>query len=382
MKRAIAVLFWLVQATFAARTLLRLTATARGETIVPVPAGESDERITVLVPVLDEAARLGPCLAGLHAQGPEVAEILVVDGGSSDTTAEIVRSWMDHDRRIRLVAAGPAPEGANGKVHNLVRGLAEADPANPWLLTVDADVRPRPGLARALLAFAQARNLPMASVAARQRLSGPAEALIHPAMLATLIYRFGIPGTVTTIPSLVQANGQCMLLRRDVLAAVGGFAPLANEIAEDVALARRIAARGQPVGFAEAGDLVDVEMYGSAAEAWRNWPRSLPLRDAEWGWAGPLGLAQVFLVQALPLPLLLWLVLRGRGGSPLAQLNGLLVAVRLGVLLGAARAYVDPPPTYWLSPVSDLPVALGVTLRAFQTRHVWRGRTVVRGGAR
>lgn len=382
MKRLPALVFAVCQAALALRVIVRMAATARGERIGPAPAGVLADRISTIVPVLDEAERLGPCLAGLHAQGPEVAEILVVDGGSTDATRDVVREWAERDRRIRPVEAGPAPDGVNGKVHNLAHGVAAADPSTAWLLTVDADVRPRAGLARALLAFAEGRRLRALSVATRQRISGPAEALLHPALLATLVYRFGIPGSATTDPAMVQANGQCMLLRRDLLATVGGFTPLAGEIVEDVALARRLAASGEPVGFYEAGDLVEVAMYRGAADAWRNWTRSLPMRDDSWGWAGPLGLVEILLVQAAPLPLLLWLASRGQGGTLLGRLNLLLVFVRLGVLAGTARAYAAPPPAYWLSPVSDLPVALALPFQAVRTRHVWRGRTVVRGGSR
>jgi dolichol-phosphate mannosyltransferase len=371
-----------VQATLALRVVARLARTARGEGIGPARVGMATERVSVIVPVLDEAERLGSCLAGLHAQGAEVAEILVVDGGSTDATRELVLGWAARDRRIRLVEAGPAADDANGKVHNLAAGLAVADPAVPWLLTIDADVRPRPGLARALLAFATARRLGALSVATLQRVSGPAEALLHPAMLTTLVYRFGIPGSATIDPALVQANGQCMLLRRDLLEAVGGFTSLAGEIVEDVAIARRLAARGEPVGFYEAGPLVEVAMYRGAAEAWRNWTRSLPMRDARWGWAGRIGLLEVLLVQALPLPLLLWLAVRGRSRTPLGRLNLVLALVRIGVLAGAARAYVAPPFTYWLSPVSDPAVALALPFQAIRRRHVWRGRSVVRGGSR
>jgi dolichol-phosphate mannosyltransferase len=58
------------------------------------------------------------------------------------------------------------------------------------------------------------------------------------------------------------------------------------------------------------------------------------------------------------------------------------VLVRCGVLLGAARAYAEPPLTYWLSPVSDPAVALALPFQALRRRHLWRGRTVVRGGTR
>ena len=63
----------------------------------------------MLVPVLNEATRLRPCLDGLIAQGEETAEIVVIDGGSTDATAGLVREFAVRDSRVRLIEAGPAP---------------------------------------------------------------------------------------------------------------------------------------------------------------------------------------------------------------------------------------------------------------------------------
>ena len=378
----------LVQGVGAARVARRLVGTAGGRRIVPVgEGGAGGERVSVLVPVLDEARRLGPCLAGLIAQGPEVAEILVVDGGSRDGTPDLVAGYAARDGRVRLLSAEPVPADWNGKAHGLQIGFAAADPAVPWVLTIDADVRPGPGLARAVVAHARRDGLPALSVATPQRLSGPGEGVIHPALLTTLVYRFGIPGRAARRIGEVQANGQCFLIRRETLAAVGGFAATRESICEDVTLARALVAAGHPVGFFEtaAGSgLIAAEMYAGAGEAWRNWTRSLPMRDRyQAGW---LGLVEVSLVQALPLPLVAALRLtRGRGRpsrgrAALAGLNLGLAAMRLGVLAGTARAYPARPLTYWLSPVCDVPAAAGVWLNAIRRRHTWRGRRIVRGG--
>lgn len=378
----LALLLALVQALLAAGVVRRLLRTARGTQVArnhdrPVIAGT----VSVLVPVLDEERRLGPCLAGLAAQGPEVREILVIDGGSTDATRDIVRAAMARDRRIRLLDAAPVPAGVNGKAHGLAVGARATAAETTWIMTVDADVRVDPVLVRSLLAHLADTGTRAASLATRQRLSGLAEGFLHPAMLATLVYRFGIPGRATSEVHAVQANGQCMIVRRDVLAAVGGFEAVRDSVCEDVTLARSIAARGIPVGFHEAGDLVAVEMYGSAREAWANWSRSLPMRDRYSGWQGIAGLAEVTLVQALP-PWLLVLEAARRGGarSPLATLNLGLLACRYGVLAGMARAYVIPPWSYWFSPLCDLPVALRLWQMAFRRRHTWRGRTFVPGG--
>lgn len=378
---AIARVLALVQLVLAARVFGRMARTARGtrilrDTSTDLMVGE----VTALVPVLNEIDRLSPCLAGLAEQGPEVAEIIVIDGGSTDRTPDLVGRWAARDPRIRLVDASPVPAGVNGKAHNLRVGLEHAA-ATRWVLTIDADVRPDPYLVRSLITHAQRQGVPALSAATRQRLSGPAEGLVHPAMLATLVYRFGIPGNATTDVEQVQANGQCFLVRREVLDDAGGFSRVLDSACEDVTLARNIAQRGHRVGFYETEELVGVEMYAGWREAWENWTRSLPMRDRHSGWAGRSGLAEVLLVQAAPFwlaPLLLWR--RGRS-DPAALLNAGLLMARLGVLGGTARAYETVPWTYWLSPAADLPVAIRLITMWRQRHHRWRGRDFTSGDA-
>jgi len=72
------------------------------------------ERISVLVPELNERTHLAPCLDGLLAEGPEVAEILVIDGGSTDGTQSLATNYAARHPRPRLVVAGPAPLDWNG----------------------------------------------------------------------------------------------------------------------------------------------------------------------------------------------------------------------------------------------------------------------------
>ena len=381
------VLPWLLlmlQVALGVRVALRLARTARGKRIERAdgqrpPSGH----VAALVPVLNERFRLQPCLDGLSAQGRELLETLVVDGGSDDGTPDLVRAHTGRDPRLRLVAAGQAPVGWNGKAANLETGLARANPLADWILTVDADVRPAPGLVRALLRHAEAEGLTALSAATVQTLSAPAEGIVHPALLATLVYRFGIPGYATTRVREIQANGQCFLVRRAALVGSGGFAGVRGSVCEDVTLARALAAAGGRVGFYETDGLVSVAMYAGWRDAWRNWTRSLPLRDRFWGLAGPVGLAEVAFVQAVPLPLAL-LLRRGAGADapPLLRtawtVNAVLAVMRLGTLAGMRRAYDDRPWTYWLSPLADLPAALALIVSARRRRHTWRGREIVR----
>jgi dolichol-phosphate mannosyltransferase len=363
----------LAQAVFGVRVAWRLLRTGRDTPIRSVPrALTRDASVSVIVPVLNEAKRLRRCLDGATAQGPETGEILVVDSGSDDATYDVVREFARRDSRIRLIQAGPAPEDWNGKVWGLHHGERALAARSEWVLTLDADVAPAPGLAPALVTHAHERGLRLLCVATPQHLSDALQGLLHPAMLASLVYRFGRPNGSSSSPAGVLANGQCCLIQRDLLRSLGGFEAVRGSLCEDITLARLAAGAGERVGFFEADSLIEARMYPSWREAWRNWPRSLATRDALFGVHGWLGLLEVLLAQALPLMLLL---LRPRG--MLRHVNLLLVAMRIGLLCGTARAYSVRPWSFWLSPLADVPVALALWRSALTPRHTWRERSYV-----
>jgi len=352
------------------RVLTRLPGTEIVEFNEPVA---TNERVAIIVPVLNEQARLSPCLEGAIAQGDEVAEIVVVDGGSSDGTRDIVAAFALRDARVHWLDASPVPPEWNGKAWNLQRGLESLHPDAQWVLMLDADVRPKPHLARSLLHFAQAQGVNVLSVATQQLVSGVIEGMLHPAMLTTLVYRYGAPGRATSKVHDVQANGQCMLVRRDAWLAVGGMHMARSSVCEDVTLGRIFAAGGHTVGLYQAPGLVDVRMYSGWHDTWRNWPRSLPLRDRFTKWSSLLQLLELTLTQGLPMLSLGVLTLRPAVPS-LRSVNLVLMGLRLGVLAGTARAYTRRPWSYWLSPLADPLVTLALWRSAFRRRHFWRER--------
>jgi dolichol-phosphate mannosyltransferase len=372
-------IFWLLgtlQIILAFRVILRLVRTGGGAKIAATNAPHP-ERVSVLLPVLNEAARIKVCLDGLIAQSKSVAEILVVDGGSTDGTQSIVADYQSRDRRLRLIDATPIPWDWTGKAWGLYVGLKNTGVQSQWVLCIDADVSCSPLLVPSLLAHAERTGVSTFSVATRQRLSGWVDAPLHPSLLTTLVYRFGIPGRATDNLHQVQANGQCFFIRRETLSKTDVFRAAQRSLCEDITIVRRLAECGEAVGFYESDGLVRVRMYDDAHETWRNWPRSLSTRDHYFGWQEVTGLLEVLLIQSLPLPLL---ITAFAVGAPawLVAVNLTLGLTRLGVLMGVARAYERRPWAYWLSPLLDLPVAFRLIASALKRRQVWRGRVYVR----
>jgi dolichol-phosphate mannosyltransferase len=360
----------------------RLLSTLNDERITGCKRSGSRPAAAVLLPVLNERDRLEPCLHGLMSQGPRVREIVVVDGGSTDGTPDLVRSYQRRDSRIRLNEVDRIPDGWNGKAWGLEAGLRSNASECTWVVTVDADVRCHEGAIDTVIDFAESRGVDVLSVACDQAAPSTGLSLVHPSLLATLVYRFGIPGSTASDLASVQSNGQFGVYRRDALERAGGFTMARDSLCEDVTLARHLYLLGEDVGFYEGPGLATTEMYSSATECLTNWPRSLTLTDRLMPLAGVHGLANVLFLQMLPL--LLWArtpqVIRD---NPLALwLNRILAGVRFGILFGTRRAYADARWTYWLSPIFDPASALLYLASLARRRHTWRGRVLVRDSVR
>ncbi len=339
-------------------------------------------QVSVVVPTLNEAQRIGPCLAGLSRQSYAVREILVVDSCSQDGTPELVKAAQQKDPRYRLLSDHPLPADWVGRPWALQTGFLESAEASEWILGIDADTQPQPGLVASLLKAAAADNLDLVSLSPQFILKHPGEWWLQPALLVTLIYRFGAGGEVVQTPDRVLANGQCFLIRRSLLVKLGGYTGAKGSFCDDVTLARQAAAQGARVAFLDGANLLRVRMYEGMAETWQEWGRSLDLKDATkpgQTWADCWFLLTV---QGLPLPLVLAGLWLHPWSLPLAidwGLNLFLLLLRLGVLSGIRTSYAPSASKgrwlFWLSPLADPLATLRIWLSASRRPTTWRGRT-------
>ncbi len=318
------------------------------------------QSITVVIPARDEASRIGPLLDAIVG-APRVNEVIVVDDQSSDGTADIAGR-----AGATVLSGAELPDGWAGKAWALQQGVAAA--SSEWVVTLDADTRPDPQLPSALVARATGERLDFLTVGGRFDCPTPGSRFLHPAMLTTLVYRFGPPGAPAARPDRTMANGQCMVFERRRFRAAGGMEAVRGEVVEDIALARNLAAQGQRVGFLDASELLSVRMFESFGDVLTGWGRSLALPGVEPPRRQLVDLAVVLLAQVLPLPRLLM-----RRGD-LVDVG--LLALRLGTLVGTRRAYERIDAAYWASPLAD-PIAAAAIARgiARRGRQVWRGRS-------
>ena len=177
-------------------------------------------RLSVIVPTLNEAPRITGALDALQDLRGAGHELIVVDGGSSDATAERAAPLADR------VLCGPRGRGPQMNAGARVARAAV-------LLFLHADTRLPPDAADTILRGLQRSGRDWGRFDVRLSGERPAFRLI--ASLMNL--RSRITGIAT--------GDQALFVRREWFRAAGGYAE--QPLMEDVDLSRRLKRRGPPL---------------------------------------------------------------------------------------------------------------------------------------
>ena len=290
--------------------------------------------VSVIVPARNEEACLAECLRSLMGQTGAPYEIIVVDDHSSDGTRKIAESFP-----VRVISADPLPQGWSGKCNAVWTGAKAAK--GKWLLFTDADTKHAANSIASGLDEAKRHDAALLSYSPRQEVHSFAERALMPVIFAELAATYRPKDVCDPKSPAAAANGQYLLIRRDVYDAVGGHAAVATAILEDVELAKRVKQTGRRLQF-RVSDAVSTRMYRSFLQMWEGWTKNLALLFPGWRWLAMRRLAE-FVVIVGGLILAVW---RFADGEKIeAACEATVAIVLLAVLLRRIRrAHFD-----WLS---------------------------------
>lgn len=237
--------------------------------------------VSVLVPARNEVHNIASCVHAVLG-GPDadlVHELVVLDDGSTDGTGSLLAELAQRYPRLRVISGAPLPAAWVGKVHACHQLAAAAQ--GQLLFFVDADVRLAPGGLPRLLDLLLRPGLDGApadvlTAVPRQETGTWAEHLLLP--LLHLTYTSWLPLPLVRLsrdPRFLAANGQLLLLRRDALEAIGGFAAVRTALVDDMALCRRAKEAGLNVLFADGAPSATCRMYRSAGEVWAGFSKNM-----------------------------------------------------------------------------------------------------------
>jgi len=235
-------------------------------------AAASAGSVTVIVPARNEEAVIAACIASLANQ-PEIAEILVVNDQSTDGTASVVSGLMERIPNLRLLESGELPDGWVGKNHALWVGVQQAKCA--WLLFTDADAEHERDSVSHALQIANEQGAALVSFSPEQINETWYEKALIPFIYLRLARRFSYENVNDPSSTAAAANGQFLMMLRDVYDAIGGHSAVAGEVLEDVALAMRVKAASHRISFGSGKGIVRVRMYRSFQAMWQGWKKNL-----------------------------------------------------------------------------------------------------------
>jgi glycosyltransferase involved in cell wall biosynthesis len=228
--------------------------------------------VSAIIPARNEEESIARAVKSIAAQ-PEIAEIIVVDDQSTDRTAAILAELAARIPKLKILHTRALPEGWVGKNYavTLAADVAQGD----WLLFTDADTCHMPGSTRRALADAVDHNAVLVAYSPEQELGSFWERVLIPFVYCRLSAKYSFARVNNPKLPDAAANGQFLMVLRDVYQKVGGHAAIASEVLEDVALARRVKQAGYQIYFTAPIGIIRTRMYRNFSALWEGWTKNL-----------------------------------------------------------------------------------------------------------
>ena len=256
----------------------------------PEPKWETPPSVSVLIPARNEERVIRQAVESALASTGINLEVIVLDDHSEDRTAEIVRSLIAVDSRVRLHSAPSLPSGWCGKQFacSVLAALAQYD----ILCFIDSDVRLQPGGVARMVCFLQASKASLVSGFPHQELGTFFERLLLPLMHFLLLTYLPIDFMRRfTAPSLAAGCGQIFVADRKAYFKAGGHAAIRTSRHDGIALPKAFRRAGLRTDLCDATPVANCRMYRSAGEVF-----SGLLKNANEGIAAPI---RIFVFSAL-----------------------------------------------------------------------------------
>jgi len=353
-------------------TFPRLSAAAAP--VLDACAGATLGRISVCIPMRNEAPGIARTVRAWCAQTHSNFELLLLDDESTDGTHAAALAAAAGDARVRVLAGLRLPAGWLGK-NWACQQLADAAQGSILVFT-DADVTWEPPALAALAVTLQSLNADLLTVWPTQQTDTWAERLLVPLMALAVLAYLPLPAVHhLPWPVFAAANGQCLAFRRSAYLRSGGHAAMRANIVEDMGFAHAIKRGGLQLRMADGNGLLRTRMYTGWSAVRDGFAKNI---RAGHGGTAALLLSTLLHWALFVLPAL-WLLLGWLAPLPGYPLLALLLS-GLGIGVRALTAAFSRQRVWdaLLMPLSALLMTV-VALRALQWHWrggaKWKGRT-------
>ncbi len=291
--------------------------------------------VSVLIPARNEELSIEASIKAVMRSRGVDWELVVLDDGSTDRTAEIVKAIAEVHPRVRLETAPPLPDGWNGKQHACWVLAAKA--SQDVFCFLDADVRVGPEALYRMLSeinYTETGEPERALVSGfpRQETGTFLEWLLLPLIHFVLLGFLPLAGERWSRRAGFAAGcGQMLMVKRQAYFASGGHSAIPTTMHDGLLLPqvfRRLGFRTRVYDLSQ--DAV-CRMYRNAGQVWAGLSK-----NATEGMASPgrIGVFTVLLLlgQVLPLPVWIWATLMHDDGAASLAFGALVLGYGVRVI--------------------------------------------------
>jgi glycosyltransferase involved in cell wall biosynthesis len=265
--------------------------------------------VSVLIPARNEEASIEAAVQSVLSSRGVNLELTVLDDGSTDRTAEIVRALAEEDPRLRIETAPPLPAGWNGKQHACwtLASLAKHD----VFCYVDADVvLGSEAIYRMVselnIVTGDKQEIALVSGFPRQITETFLEKLLLPLIHIVLLCFLPLVGERwTRWPAFAVGCGQLMMVRREPYFESGGHSANPMTMHDGLLLPKLFREHGFRTGVFDLTRDAACRMYTSAGQVWNGL-----VKNATEGMATllrlPVFTVLLFFGQVTPIAIIVW----------------------------------------------------------------------------
>ena len=242
----VASVFAVISASLLLTMLLYLLKTERQAPHVLSHSKNQKQKLEPLVSIIiaarNEEEKISRCISSLIRQSYRNLEIIVVDDNSLDKTRSIAGEFETTDSRVRVLSAGPKPDGWVGKSWPCEVGFQFSK--GEVLLFVDADSEFEFSALQYSIDYFESSSVDMFSISPRVNLKGIWSKATLPLVSAGINLLYPMKKVNDQKSKRAYVFGTFILVKRSVYDSIGGHRTIRDRIVEDAAIAQLAKSKG------------------------------------------------------------------------------------------------------------------------------------------
>jgi len=229
--------------------------------------------ISVCIPARNEERSIKNCVESLLNQNYPNFEVIVVDDNSNDNTAKIVCSMTEQYPNLIFVAGEQLASGWTGKPYALHQAYQRS--RGQYLLFTDADLTYQSHALKTAIHTMMCKDLDLLTLMPAAVFGSFWERVVQPVIFGFIAALTNFRKVNSESHQSAMGFGAFLLFKKEAYQKIGGHLSVANEVLEDIMIAKKAKLNGLSILVADGKNLFSIRMYHSMEEIWMGWRKNI-----------------------------------------------------------------------------------------------------------